>query len=155
MGDLGSIPGLGRSPGGGHGNPLQYPCLENPQGQRSLGRYSPRSRRVGHDWATFTHTPSIHAWEIPRLSDFHTHTHTTYFCLGNPTDRGATVQGVARIWHNLTTINTKTRKNVLSIIHIKKTLSSYLERGTEGKKNTTPALKLKITGKRIEFINLN
>ena len=29
-GDLGSIPGSGRSPGGGHGNPLQYPCLENP-----------------------------------------------------------------------------------------------------------------------------
>ena len=29
-GDLGSIPGLGRSLGGGHGNPLQYSCLENP-----------------------------------------------------------------------------------------------------------------------------
>ena len=28
--DLGSIPGLGISPGGGHGNPLQYSCLENP-----------------------------------------------------------------------------------------------------------------------------
>ena len=28
-GDLGSIPGLGRSPGGGHGDPLQYSCLEN------------------------------------------------------------------------------------------------------------------------------
>ena len=28
-GDLGSIPGSGRSPGGGHGNPLQYSCLEN------------------------------------------------------------------------------------------------------------------------------
>ena len=28
--DLGSIPGLERSPGGGHGNPLQYSCLENP-----------------------------------------------------------------------------------------------------------------------------
>ena len=28
--DVGSIPGLGRSPGGGHGNPLQYSCLENP-----------------------------------------------------------------------------------------------------------------------------
>ena len=28
-GDLGSIPGSGRSPGEGHGNPLQYPCLEN------------------------------------------------------------------------------------------------------------------------------
>ena len=29
-GDPSSIPGLGRSPGGGHGNPLQYCCLENP-----------------------------------------------------------------------------------------------------------------------------
>ena len=29
--DVGSVPGLGRSPGGGHGNPLQYSCLENPQ----------------------------------------------------------------------------------------------------------------------------
>ena len=28
-GDMGSIPGLGRSPGGGYGNPLQYSCLEN------------------------------------------------------------------------------------------------------------------------------
>ena len=33
--------GLGRSPGGGHGNPLQYSCLENPQGQRSLVGCSP------------------------------------------------------------------------------------------------------------------
>ena len=40
VGDLGLIPGLGRSPGGGHGNPLQYSCLENPQGQRSLEGYS-------------------------------------------------------------------------------------------------------------------
>ena len=40
-GNLGSIPGLGRSPGGGHGNPLQYSCLENPHGQRSLEDYSP------------------------------------------------------------------------------------------------------------------
>ena len=29
-GDLGSIPGLGKSPGEGNGNPLQYSCLENP-----------------------------------------------------------------------------------------------------------------------------
>ena len=28
--DAGSVPGLGRSPGGGHGNPLQYSCLDNP-----------------------------------------------------------------------------------------------------------------------------
>ena len=35
-GGLGSIPGLGRSPRGGHGNPLQYSYLENPHGQRKL-----------------------------------------------------------------------------------------------------------------------
>ena len=35
-GDLGSIPGLGRSSGGGQGNPLRYSCLENSHGQRSL-----------------------------------------------------------------------------------------------------------------------
>ena len=40
VGDLGSIPGLGRSPGGGHGNPLQYSCLESPHGQRCLPGYS-------------------------------------------------------------------------------------------------------------------
>ena len=40
-GDLDSIPGLGRFPGGGHGNPLQYSCLENRHGQRSLVGYSP------------------------------------------------------------------------------------------------------------------
>ena len=44
-GDLGLIPGLGRSPGGGRGNPLQYSCPENPQGQRSLAGCSPWSAR--------------------------------------------------------------------------------------------------------------
>ena len=40
-GDLSSIPGLGRSPEGGHGNLLQYSCLESPHGQRSLAGCSP------------------------------------------------------------------------------------------------------------------
>jgi len=44
-GDTSSIPGLGRSPGGGHGNPLQYSHLENPHGQRSLSGYSPKGRK--------------------------------------------------------------------------------------------------------------
>ena len=44
--DTGSVPGSGRSPGGETGNPLQYSCLENPHGQRSLVGYS---CRVGHD----------------------------------------------------------------------------------------------------------
>ena len=38
--DLDSITGLERSPSGGHGNPLQYSCLENPDRWRSLAGYS-------------------------------------------------------------------------------------------------------------------
>ena len=44
-GDLGLTLGWGRPPGGGHGNPLQYSCLENPHGQRSLVGYSPWGRK--------------------------------------------------------------------------------------------------------------
>ena len=51
-GDLGSIPGLRRSPGGGHGNPLQYSCLENPMHRGAWRVQSMRSQRVGHDWQT-------------------------------------------------------------------------------------------------------
>ena len=47
--DVGSIPGLGRSPGGENGNPLQYSCLENPMDKRRLVGYSPWGHRVGHD----------------------------------------------------------------------------------------------------------
>ena len=36
-GDSGSIPGLGRSPGKGNGNPLQYSCLENPMDRGAWG----------------------------------------------------------------------------------------------------------------------
>ena len=45
--ELGSIPGLGRSPEGGHGNPLQYFCLKNPHGERSQRGYS---QRVAKSW---------------------------------------------------------------------------------------------------------
>ena len=48
-GDLGSIPGMERSPGEGHGNALLYSCLENPHGQRSLVGYSPWGCKVRHD----------------------------------------------------------------------------------------------------------
>ena len=46
--DVDLILGLERSTGGGHGNPLQYTCLEHPHGQRSLVGYSPESHRVRH-----------------------------------------------------------------------------------------------------------
>ena len=52
VGYLGSIPGLGRSPGGGHDNPFQYFCLENSHGWWSLEGYSPWGHRVRHDWVT-------------------------------------------------------------------------------------------------------
>ena len=60
--DLGLIPGLGRSPGGEHGNPLQCSCLENPQGQRiNGGLQCMGSQRFGHAWATkhSTHNESL------------------------------------------------------------------------------------------------
>ena len=51
-GDLGSIPGSGRSSGGGHGNPLQYSCLGNPLDRGAWRATVHGSQRVGHDLAT-------------------------------------------------------------------------------------------------------
>ena len=63
----GSIPGSGRSPGGGHDNPLQYSCLENSMDRGSLAGYSPR----GCKESEATKRLSTHA---------HTHTHITPGC---------------------------------------------------------------------------
>jgi len=49
---LGSIPGLGRFPGEGNGNPLQYSCLENPMDRRAWKGTVYGVARVGHDLAT-------------------------------------------------------------------------------------------------------
>ena len=52
-GDMGSIPGLGRSSDEGNGNSIQYSCLENPQQQRSLADYNPWGhKRGGHHLET-------------------------------------------------------------------------------------------------------
>ena len=61
-GDPGWIPGLGRSPGEGNGNPLQYSCLEN-----SMDR---RDWRVAVHWVAKSKT---------QLSDYHTHTNLSFF----------------------------------------------------------------------------
>ena len=55
VGDLGLIPGLGRSPGEGNGYPLQYSGLENPV-VCIVPLYSPTPKELGHDWVTFTFT---------------------------------------------------------------------------------------------------
>ena len=49
VGDLGSIPGSGRSPGEGNGNPLQYSCLANPVDRGAWWATVHGSQRVGHD----------------------------------------------------------------------------------------------------------
>ena len=74
-GELGSIPGLGRSPGGWHGNPLQYSCLENPHGQRSLVGHSP----WGHK-------------ELDTTKQLSTAQHNDSFCLNLPVNQSALEQ---------------------------------------------------------------
>ena len=60
-GDVGSIPELGRSPGGGHGNPLQYSCLENPMD-------------MGAQWATVQGVTKSQTW-LSNRACAQTHTH--------------------------------------------------------------------------------
>ena len=54
--DVGSIPKLGRSPGGGNGNPLQYPCMKNPHGQRRLVAYNPGGHKESDTTEATEHT---------------------------------------------------------------------------------------------------
>ena len=58
-GDPGSVPGWGRSPGGGNGNPLQYSCLENPM-DRSLVGCSPRDGKE----LDMTEQLHFHLWSL-------------------------------------------------------------------------------------------
>ena len=53
--DTSLIPDLGRSPGEGHGSPLQYSCLENPMDRGARWATVHGVTRVGHDWSDFTH----------------------------------------------------------------------------------------------------
>ena len=78
--DQGSIPGLGRSPGKGHGNPLQYSCLENPVDRGA--------------WWAAVHGVSQSQTQLKQLS-MHAcigegnGNPLQYSCLENPGDRGA------------------------------------------------------------------
>ena len=72
---MGSIPGSGESPGGGHGDPLQYSCLENPMDRGAWQPYG--LARFGHDWSNSTHT-----W-------YSIGTHIMYFFLHNKCNRNS------------------------------------------------------------------
>ena len=62
VGNLGSIPGSGRSPGEGNGNPLQYSCLENPMDRGAWLATVMGLQRVEHNWATSLHYHTASAW---------------------------------------------------------------------------------------------
>ena len=110
--DLGSIPGLGRSPGEGNGNPLQYSCLENPQGLRSLVGYSPW-RHKEPDTTERLHLMcySNSLWKQLIFNDglFTSNGEGSgnplqYSCLENSINRGAlwtTICGVTNSWTRL------------------------------------------------------
>ena len=117
-GDPGSIPGSGRSPGEGNGNPLQYSCLENPldRGAWQATVHGVAKSRTRLSNFTLSHIvfggsvvkdPPANAGDTgdvssPKLGRFpggRNGNPLQYFCLGIPLDRGAwqaTVHGVAK-----------------------------------------------------------
>ena len=68
--DVGSIPGLGRSPGGGHGNLLQYSCLENPMNRGAWQATVHGVARVRHDLAYMLLTQNLGNMNICIKKDF-------------------------------------------------------------------------------------
>ena len=76
-GDPGLIPGLGSSPGGGHGNPLQYSCLENSHGQRSLAGYSAWGCKESDMTEQLNKRYLLHLGEIPQS---YLHIYSLFYC---------------------------------------------------------------------------
>ena len=84
VGGLGLIPGFERSPGGGHGNSLQYSCLENLKDRGAWWATVHGPQRVGHNWVTkhlgtfmgFCITPSS-CFSLEKWSSFKVHGHRT------------------------------------------------------------------------------
>ena len=69
-GDVDSIPGLGRSPEGGNGNPLRYSCMENPM-ERSLTSYSPQGCKesdLTESLSTLAQSIELRLWVLSRAS---------------------------------------------------------------------------------------
>ena len=97
VGDMGSIPGSGRSPGESNGYPLQYSCLENPM---DGGAWWAAVHGVTKSWARlsdFTFTFHFHALE----KEMATHSSVQCSCLENSRDGGASwaaIYGVAQSW---------------------------------------------------------
>ena len=69
VGDLGSIPGSGRSPGEGSGTPLQYSCLKNPM---DGGAWWATVHEVAKSWTRLSHFTSLHFWSSESGGGKHT-----------------------------------------------------------------------------------
>ena len=86
-GDTGLIPVLGRSPGRGHGNPLQYPCLENPMNRRACQAVVHRVTESWTQWkwlSTQAHHFQLQLQELTSSDSCHVfkhHVYTDNFCL--------------------------------------------------------------------------
>ena len=65
---LGSIPGSGRCPGGGHGNPLQHSCLENPMDRGSQADYSPWGHKESDKTDAAQHTGKKGKEKMPAMT---------------------------------------------------------------------------------------
>ena len=76
MRDVGSIPGSGRSPGGGHGNPLRYSFLENPMDR---GLWQNTVHGVTKSWTRLMRLSTPQSW-VPRLTLLDLQTNWTYRC---------------------------------------------------------------------------
>ena len=79
--DAGSVPGSGRSPEGGCGNPLQYSCLENPLDR---GAWQAMVHRVGHDWTNLAHASTLITMVISSSFRDYGHVVTKVFLFSGP-----------------------------------------------------------------------
>ena len=107
VGNLGLIPGLQRSPRGGHGNPLQYSCLENHHGQTRLTGNSPRGCKESDttEQLSTAHIYYIRASQVAlvvknplaNVGGEGNGNPLQYSCLENAVDRGAWWAAVHRV----------------------------------------------------------
>ena len=96
--DMGSIPGLGGSPGGGHGNLLLYSCLENAMDRGAWWATVHRSQRVRHDWSNWAQQTHTYNMNLGYLGGEGNCNPLQYSCL----DRGALQAMVHRVGESWT-----------------------------------------------------
>ena len=101
--DESSIPRLGRSPGGGHGDLLQYSCLENPMDEESGGLPSMGSHRIRHNWSNLTYMleQTCQGIQIVQFTWFSVVSHLTKFLSMEASDIKAAFM-LFKVWIVLT-----------------------------------------------------